>query len=70
MLARLRPALEQIFSAYGISELQAQEVLEGSFWILVNLRLRVEHADGWLVRTVIERCQMLREEAILEGPSE
>ncbi len=59
ILERLRPVLERIFAAYGISEAQAQDMLESASRLLLLLRVPVEEAESWLVRTLVERCQML-----------
>jgi hypothetical protein len=61
LLARLRPVLEEIFSAYGISEAQARLILEETCGILVSKRWDRQNPGRWLLRTVIERC---REEAM------
>lgn len=59
LLARLRPVLEEIFSAYGISEAQARQILEETCGILVSKRWDRQNPGRWLVRTVIERCREL-----------
>jgi DNA-directed RNA polymerase specialized sigma24 family protein len=62
VLARLRPLLETIFAAYGISPEQAQEVVEETCLVLISKRPRRRDPEGWLLRTVVERCRRLREE--------
>jgi hypothetical protein len=59
LLARLRPVLEEIFAAYGISEAQARLILEESCGILVSKRWDRQNPGRWLLRTVIERCREL-----------
>ena len=60
VLARLRPVLEQIFAAYGVSPDQAQEIVEEACIILISKRPRRQDPDGWLLRMVIEGCRRLR----------
>jgi hypothetical protein len=59
LLARLRPVLEEIFAAYGISEAQARLILEETCGILVSKRWDRQNPGRWLLRTVIERCREL-----------
>jgi DNA-directed RNA polymerase specialized sigma24 family protein len=59
VLARLRPLLEQIFSAYGVTPDQAQEIVEEACFVLISKRPR-QDPDGWLLRRVIESCERLR----------
>ena len=57
LLARLRPVLEEIFAAYGISEAQARLILEETCGILGSKRWDRQNPGRWLLRTVIERCR-------------
>ena len=57
LLARLRPALEEVFAAYGISEEGARQILEDAFGILISKRWDRQNPGRWLLRTVIERCR-------------
>jgi hypothetical protein len=57
LLARLRPALEEVFAAYGISEEDARQILEDSCGILISKRWDRQNPGRWLLRTVIERCR-------------
>jgi DNA-directed RNA polymerase specialized sigma24 family protein len=59
LLTRLRPALEEVFAAYGISEEDARQILEDACGILVNKRWDRRNPGRWLLRTVIERCRSL-----------
>jgi len=59
LLARLRPVLEEIFAAYGISEAQARQILEESCGLLISKRWDRQNPGRWLLRTVIERCRNL-----------
>lgn len=59
LLARLRPVLEEVFSAYGISEDQARLILEESCGLLISKRWDRQNPGRWLLRTVIERCRSL-----------
>ena len=59
LLARLRPVLEEIFAAYGISEDEARLILEETGGILVSKRWDRQNPGRWLLRTVIERCRSL-----------
>jgi len=59
LLARLRPVLEEVFAAYGISEDEARLILEETGGILVSKRWDRQNPGRWLLRTVIERCREL-----------
>jgi hypothetical protein len=59
LLARLRPVLEEIFAAYGISEDEARLILEETGGILVSKRWDRQNPGRWLLRNVIERCREL-----------
>ena len=59
LLARLRPVLEEVFAAYGISEDQARQILEESCGLLISKRWDRQNPGRWLLRTVIERCRSL-----------
>jgi DNA-directed RNA polymerase specialized sigma24 family protein len=57
LLARLRPALEEIFVTYGISEGQARQILEETLLLLISKRWDRQDPGRWLLRTVVERCR-------------
>ena len=57
LLARLRPALEEIFATYGISEGQARQILEETLLLLISKRWDRQDPGRWLLRTVVERCR-------------
>ncbi len=57
LLARLRPALEEIFAAYGISGEQARHILEESGLLLISKQWDRQNPERWLLRMVIERCR-------------
>jgi DNA-directed RNA polymerase specialized sigma24 family protein len=59
LLARLRPVLEEIFSAYGVSEAEARQILEETCGLLISKRWDRQNPGRWLLRTVIERCREL-----------
>jgi hypothetical protein len=59
LLARLRPVLEEIFSAYGVSEAEARQILEETYGLLVSKRWDRQNPGRWLLRMVIERCREL-----------
>lgn len=67
LLARLRPALEEIFATYGISEAQARQILEETLLLLISKRWDRQDPGRWLLRTVVERC---REVSLKEGGEE
>lgn len=70
-LARVQPALEQIFAAYGVSEAEAHEMIETACEILVSLRPEnLRSPEGLLVRTVVEMCLSIFGEEADEDPSE
>jgi DNA-directed RNA polymerase specialized sigma24 family protein len=62
VLARLRPLLEPIFAAYGVSPEKAQEIVEEACLVLISKRPRRQDPEGWLLRRVIDGCRKLREE--------
>jgi hypothetical protein len=59
LLARLQPVLKEIFSAYGVTEDQAQRIVEESCALLISKRWDRQNPGRWLVRTVVERCREL-----------
>lgn len=64
LLAHLRPVLEEIFAAYGISEVQARQILEETCGLLISKQWNRQNPGRWLLRAVIERCRSLSLEAI------
>jgi len=60
VLARLRPLLEQIFVAYGVTPDQAQQIVEEACLVLISKRPQRRDPEGWLLRAVIESCRKLR----------
>ena len=62
LLERLGPLLVDIFAEYGISPRQAQEVVEDAFLVLMSKRPPRKDPEGWLLRTIAERCRKLGEE--------
>lgn len=63
LLERLGPLLVSIFTEYGISPREAQEVVEEAFLVLMSKRPPRKDPEGWLLRTIAERCRKLGEEA-------
>lgn len=59
LLARLRPSLEEIFTAYGISEAQARRILEDTLLLLISKRWDRQDPGRWLLRTVVEKCRVV-----------
>lgn len=70
VLERVRPALEAIFAAFGISGEQAGEILKEACLGLAAKRRKPREPDVWLLRTVVERCRRSRKETASEDPSE
>lgn len=71
ILERLRPALEAAFTAEGVTETQAREILRESCADFVAKRRKPSDPDGWLFHTVVEKCRRLKEEeAAREDASE
>ena len=62
VLTRLRPLLEQIFAAYGITPGQAQQIVEESCLVLISKSPQRRDPDGWLLRAVVEACRRLQGE--------
>jgi DNA-directed RNA polymerase specialized sigma24 family protein len=63
LLERLGPLLVGIFAEYGVSPLEAQEVVEEAFLVLMSKRPPRKDPEGWLLRTIAEKCRKLGEEA-------
>lgn len=59
VLARLRPVLEPILAAYGVSPQQAQEIVEEACLVLMSNRPELRDPETWLVRTILEKCEEL-----------
>jgi hypothetical protein len=71
VLARLRPTLETIFTVYEIPWHQAEEIAEEACLVLARKWLKIQNPEEWLVKYVIDRCQMLNEEeGAFEDPPE
>jgi hypothetical protein len=71
ILDRIFPVLPAIFRAYRVPEPRAREIVEdASRTLIAKRRLRHEDAEGWLLRTIIERCRHRRKETELEDPPE
>ena len=64
LLERLGPLLVGIFVEYGISPREAQDVVEDTFLVLMSKRPPRKDPEGWILRTIAERCRRLA-----EGPS-
>ena len=61
LLARLRPVLEEIFAAYGISGGEARRILEDSLLLLIAKQWDRQNPGRWLLRRVIEECRQSAE---------
>lgn len=61
LLERLGPFLVSIFAEYGISPREAQEIVEESFLVLMSKRPPRKDPEGWLLRTITEKCRKLGE---------
>ncbi|MEA2603987.1 MAG: hypothetical protein QOF89_4979 [Acidobacteriota bacterium] len=59
LLTRLQPVLREIFTAYGIAEEPARQIVEETFALLIAKRWDRQNPGRWLLRTVIERCRNL-----------
>ena len=62
LLERLGPLLVGIFAEYGVSPREAQEVVEEAFLVLMSKRPPRKDPEGWLLRTIAEKCRKLGEE--------
>jgi len=69
LLERLGPLLVGIFAEFGVSPREAQEIVEESFLVLMSKRPPRKDPEGWLLRTILEKCQKLGEEAARADPS-
>jgi hypothetical protein len=71
VLRRQGPFLELIFEIYGVSEVQALEVLADAGRILLTKRLRRGDPDAALLSLVFDRLERIRKGGeSLEDPSE
>lgn len=59
LLERLGPRLVSIFSEYGIAPRTAQEIVEEAFLVLMSKRPPRKDPEGWLLRTITEKCRKL-----------
>ena len=62
LLERLGPLLVGIFADFGISPREAQEIVEEAFLVLMSKRPRRKDPEGWLLRTIVDKCRKLGEE--------
>lgn len=68
LLERLGPRLVGIFAEFGISPREAQEIVEESFLVLMSKRPPRKDPEGWLLRTIQEKCRKLAGEAAFAEP--
>lgn len=66
LLERMGPLLVGIFAEYGISPREAQEIVEETFLVLMSKQPPRKDPEGWLLRTILEKCRKLAEEALCE----
>jgi hypothetical protein len=58
LLERLRPLLEKIFAEHGVPPGEAQQIVEETFLVLMSKRPLRKDPEGWVLRTVLARCQL------------
>jgi DNA-directed RNA polymerase specialized sigma24 family protein len=68
LLERLEPLLVRIFADFGVSPGEAQEIVEEAFLVLMSKRPARKDPEGWLLRTILEKCRKLGEEAERDNP--
>jgi len=68
LLERLGPLLVGIFVEYGISPREAQDVVEDTFLVLMSKRPPRKDPEGWILRTIAERCRRLAGEPSPPAP--
>lgn len=68
LLERLGPLLVRIFADYGVSPQEAQEIVEEACLVLMSKRPSRKDPEGWLLRTIIDKCRKLGEETEREDP--
>jgi DNA-directed RNA polymerase specialized sigma24 family protein len=66
LLERLGPLLVGMFADHGISPREAQEIVEEAFLVLMSKQPPRKDPEGWLLRTVLEKCRKLSEETVCE----
>ena len=57
LLERLRPLLEKIFAEHGVPPGEAQQIVEETFLVLMSKRPLRKDPEGWVLRTVLAKCQ-------------
>lgn len=59
ILRRWEPTFKAVFAAYEISERDARQVLEEALEDLLRKKTAWLDPEGWLLRTVVERCRTI-----------
>lgn len=62
LLERLGPLLVVLFADFGVSPQEAQEVVEEAFLVLMSKKPPRKDPEGWLLRTILEKCRRIGEE--------
>lgn len=70
MIERLGGVLEVIFRHFQVPEREAQEILEEACQTLLYKRSHWFNPEGWLLGTVIQRCDELTRGGTGEDPPE
>ena len=71
ILVRLGGVFKVVFAEHRVSEEQAEVILRDSCFALTSQRRKPSNPDGWLYRTVVEKCRrLIEEEAAFEDPPE
>ena len=65
---RLGPILVRIFAEHGVSPQEAQEIVEEAFLVLMSKRPPRKDPEGWLLRTIIDKCRKRGEETERDDP--
>lgn len=71
ILIRLGGVFKVVFAEHRVSEEQAEVILRDACFALTSQRRKPSNPDGWLYRTVVEKCRrLIEEEAAFEDPPE
>lgn len=68
LLERLGPLLVKIFAEHGVSPEEAQEIVEEACLVLMSKRPPRKDPEGWLLRTILDKCRKLAKETERDDP--
>jgi len=69
-LERLASTLVPLFGAYRVPPEQQREIVDEAHRIFLAKWPKLREPDAWLLRRIVDRCRMLREEGDVEETPE